>query len=488
MTQGGKTTIHPVTFLSAATGSCPFPTIMMCYRPPLCVVLVLLILEFAFIGGVCAANADSDVTDATTIARIVLAALLLVNPELLGTGEPPRKKMRVGTTIRRRRRSVPSIMNELGGSYIPRAYRMKRQSFWRLFNMLYPFLRNKRDPLRYSKKKARNGARNGIIDPPVRLSMAIRYFAGGSPVDIAIVHGVSPSEVYRAVWEVVDAVNACKTLQFEFPSKHAEQMQLASDFERLSRAGFDNCAGAIDGILVWIHKPTDEDCGDIGAGKFFCGRKKKFGINMQAVCDAQRRFLDVDIRNPGSMSDYLVFMRSDLKHKLETPGYLAAGLALYGDNAYVNTPYMASPFKGVSDGPQDTFNYFHSGLRIHIECAFGMLVHRWGILRKPIPMGITIEKTCALVYCLCKLHNFCINVKEGKAQDNTAADLLDIASHGGVPLDADGNPAQLMNAGHHFDDVNRNVRRQFERSQPEELPRDRLLEIVVNQDLRRPKL
>jgi len=458
---------------------------MWCPSAPF-ILIVLLVIAFAAVGVSAMSGLDCDVTDPVAIARMVLAMLLVVAPELLAS-EPDCKKRRVGDngerkkTVPRCRRLVPSIMNELGDAYIPRAYRMKRKSFWILFNKLYPHLKNKRDPAHYSKKKHRNGARNGITDPAARLSMAIRYFAGGSPVDIALVHGVSPREVHNTIWEVVDAVNACKDLKLEFPENHAKQMQIASEFEGLSKAGFDNCVGAIDGILVWTHKPTDEDCGDIGAAKFFCGRKKKFGHNMQAVCDAQKRFLDVDIRNPGSMSDYLVFMRSDLKQKLERPGFLAPGLALYGDNAYVNTLYMVAPFKGVSHGAQDAYNYFQSGLRINIECAFGMLVHRWGILRKPIPMGITIEKTNAMVYCLCRLHNFCINVQEGKAPENMAADSLDIASNGGVPLDVNGNPSQLMNAGHHFDDVNRNVRRQFERGQPEELPRDRLLEIDRNQ-------
>jgi hypothetical protein len=44
---------------------------------------------------------------------------------------------------------------------------------------------------------------------------------------------------------------------------------------------------------------------------------------------------------------------------------------------------MVMPFKGVQNMAKDAFNFFHSSaLRINIECAFGMLVHWWGILRK----------------------------------------------------------------------------------------------------------
>ncbi len=73
-----------------------------------------------------------------------------------------------------------------------------------------------------------------------------------------------------------------------------------------------------------------------GAKKFFCGRKKKFGLNMQGVCDLRGCFLDICIQHPGATSDYLAFITSPLKYKLETPEFLGPGLALYGDNAYVN--------------------------------------------------------------------------------------------------------------------------------------------------------
>ena len=34
---------------------------------------------------------------------------------------------------------------------------------------------------------------------------------------------------------------------------------------------------------------------NLGSKKFFFGREKRFGMNMQAICDHKRRFLDIDI-------------------------------------------------------------------------------------------------------------------------------------------------------------------------------------------------
>jgi hypothetical protein len=45
---------------------------------------------------------------------------------------------------------------------------------------------------------------------------------------------------------------------------------------------------------------------------------------------------------------------------------------------------MATPFPNVSGNENmksmDNYNFYHLQLRIQIECAFGMLVQKWGIL------------------------------------------------------------------------------------------------------------
>jgi hypothetical protein len=253
-------------------------------------------------------------------------------------------------------------------------------------------------------------------------------------------------------------------LEIKFPEDHAEQHRIARGFKACSpQAKFSNCVGAIDGILIWIEKPRQTDCDLTACGpkKFFCGRKKKFGLNMQAVCDAQGRYLDISICHPGATSDYLSFFTSPLKHKLEQSGFLAPGLCLFGDAAYVNTQYMATPFKGVGSGSKDDYNFYQSQVRIRVECSFGMLVHRWGVLRKPMPNGYGLAKTTALVMCLCRLHNYCIDHREGNVRSPnsvpplTARDQADINVHGGIPLDERNNnsPDQLLHGGEHFDDA-----------------------------------
>ena len=180
------------------------------------------------------------------------------------------------------------------------------------------------------------------------------------------------------MWLLVDAINYSTSFDnLQYLSCQQLQPAIAAGFQKKSKIHLANCASAIDGVLVWIHKPTKKDIQEIGCGesKFFCGQKKKFGLNMQAVCDANGKFLDVEIRMPASSLDFYAFLQSDLRKRLEHNNILAAGLALYGNNAYVNTPYMVVPFKGIQEGAKDAYNFFHSSLCINIECAFGMLVH-----------------------------------------------------------------------------------------------------------------
>ena len=419
--------------------------------------------------------------------------------------------------VPRIRRPVAEIFNELGPYYQQRSYRMTTNSFYRLHRILSPSLkRPARRKASASAPEQRNGAPNGLVCSTIRLAVALRFFAGASPYDMAVCHGVSVKEVYRSVWYVVNAVNRSSSseLKIEFPSTHDEQNRLAKGFEEKSEANFHCCIAAIDGILIWTECPTKAECelAKCGPKKFFCGRKHKFGLNMMGTVDYEGRFVDVQISHPAATSDYLAFATSDLKSKLEQSGFLAPGLVLFGDNAYGNSPYMVTPFKGKVTEDQDAFNFYHSQLRIQVECSFGQLVHRWGILRRPLSPRFGIKRTCNLVLALCRLHNFCTNrrlpVYTPMASDdvyiamassgiNVTGDLRRTTAANNRENDIEG----LLDGGRHFEDSNRNIRRQDTRralrlfrsgsnaatGTPPVLPQQELFESVVNQGLKRPR-
>ena len=146
---------------------------------------------------------------------------------------------------------------------------------------------------------------NGRISTDVRLACALRYYAGGSPFDISSTYCVSHTEVINSVWFVVEATNKMKEWYIEYPQNHNEQHKIAADFKDKSSVDFDVCAGAIDGILIWMNRPSLEEAREVGVDqqKFYCGRKHKFGLNCQAVCDVRGRFLDISITYGAASSD-----------------------------------------------------------------------------------------------------------------------------------------------------------------------------------------
>ena len=103
--------------------------------------------------------------------------------------------------------------------------------------------------------------------------MALSYFCGGCPHDIALAHGVNDEEVLKSVWDVVDAVNLTTSMNIKFPACHDEQRKIAAASKAKTKIGLSNCVGPIDGLLIWTHKPSKK-CFEFGKTKFFVVRKR----------------------------------------------------------------------------------------------------------------------------------------------------------------------------------------------------------------------
>ena len=312
------------------------------------------------------------------------------------------------------------IFNQLGHYYFPRAYRMDKKTFYHLHSILQPSLEKHFFP-------RDGGNRDMYLNPyliktEVRLSIALRYFAGASPYDLIVTHGVSMTSIFFSIWGVVDCVNNCSHFDIVFPD-YQSQMDIAKGFQKQSGANFNSAIGAIDGIPIWILKPFKQECllANCGETSFHCSRKDKYGLNMQAICDDELRFLFINMCWPGATADYMAWVTSCLCLEIEsslgsTLPKIKKGFTLVGDNAYVKTEYMSVPVKGNKTEIEDSYNFYQSQLRITIERAFGVLVHRWSILRGPLT--IPLFKVVPLVQTLCKLHNFCIDERL-KKNENT---------------------------------------------------------------------
>ena len=78
-------------------------------------------------------------------------------------------------------------------------------------------------------------------------------------------------------------------LDIDFLESHEDQVGIIiiEGFQNKRAIDINSCVGAIDGILIWTHRPSTNNIKVIkfGSTKFICGRKMKYGLNTMAVCD-----------------------------------------------------------------------------------------------------------------------------------------------------------------------------------------------------------
>ena len=122
-------------------------------------------------------------------------------------------------------------------------YRVCADSFYKLLGIL-------KSALQVDEVRANYIRPGNAIAVETRLAAALRYFAGGDPLDLMLIYCMHKSHVMRCVWQVVDAIHL-NLDNINFPLDDPEKLQvLESDFAAGTRGGF------------WRgqhHKPTSLD-------------------------------------------------------------------------------------------------------------------------------------------------------------------------------------------------------------------------------------
>ena len=211
--------------------------------------------------------------DASLIAIVATIQVLLhVLEELLRQNR--KEQHHSNGYIKCKQRSLISIRNEYGNLF-EHAYQMDYASFLELHELLEDGINEyvcKEGTTTNSSANQPFYRKNGKITTQICLACALRYFAGGSYHDIIMSHAVGKTDLYRSVWAVVQAANECSFLDFQFPSMLAECQSISMEFSSRSNAEFTNCIGCIDGLLIWLEKPSKDQCNEVGVDsrKFLC--------------------------------------------------------------------------------------------------------------------------------------------------------------------------------------------------------------------------
>ena len=149
---------------------------------------------------------------------------------------------------------------------------------------------------------------NAFVDFSMRMAIALQYLPEESGFQaIAALFGISKSTTIRGVNMIMDILVAMISSVIHFSATNDAWRAMSDEFEEIGV--LPDVGGAVDGTIFRIDKPFEYD------GWIF--RKGFAAINMQAMVDAKRRFMEYSIR-PGSCSDKNVWKLSSLGRFIST--------------------------------------------------------------------------------------------------------------------------------------------------------------------------
>jgi hypothetical protein len=271
---------------------------------------------------------------------------------------------------------------------------------------------------------------------PMRVRVACTLYKlahGASFLQCSESFAIGKSTVSGIVRDIVHAVNIQFRSEIGFPSGNRLQTVM-SDFQEF--CGFPGVAGAIDGTHIHIRKPV------VAPEDYFNFKSSGYTIQMQAVVDWYKRFVDVAVGMPGSTHDSRMLRRSSLYQKAEAGTLFPEGVNhegfspyLLGDAGYPLKQWLMTPYRdsGQRSILERLFNRRLSRGRSVIENAFGILKQTFRELLHITDLHVAFLPD--VVVCCCLLHNILLG------QDPQAvARLLEILQREGMMPQIDDDP------------------------------------------------
>ena len=203
------------------------------------------------------------------------------------------------------------------------------------------------------------------------------------------------STAHDSLKEFMNAVLRKMPTIITMPSSNEEFRVLANQFYTY---GYPNVVGAIDGTMIEV-KPPEENRID------YFSRKYITAVNLTALCDANKKFLNINVGHSARCHDSHIFQRSKLYNMISNKqiptDYHIIGDAAYGLNINIMVPY---PGESLS-GDQELHNKRHSSTRMVVERCFADLKNRWLRLHN---MRCDLEFGNKIIAVCCCLHNICL--------------------------------------------------------------------------------
>lgn len=182
-----------------------------------------------------------------------------------------------------------------------------------------------------------------------------------------------------------------------------------------SRWNFPNVVGCLDGKHIRIRCPSK-------TGSLYFNYKNYYSIILFALCDANCKFLAIDVGSYGREGDAGIFQKShigefirndrfDLPDPKQLPNSnIIAPHVFLGDEAFPLLKNLLKPFRralAATDKHKAIFNYRLSRARRLVENSFGLLANRFRIFHTVIDIKPTTLQS--LVTSACIIHNILLD-------------------------------------------------------------------------------
>ena len=233
-----------------------------------------------------------------------------------------------------------------------------------------------------SSYHARKHTTGDTISGEWKVALTLRMMAGATYLDMYLWSNVSTFHICKTFNHVTkNWINAALSIDIydDVMGNENKLHEIINAFSKTSDGILTGCIGALDGWLVPILCPKLSEVNN--PGKYFA-RKGFYALNVQVICDKEKRVTWRSIGQIGSIHDSRAFNITSLAAYLKrnVQKFIEAGVYFVGDSAYALRPYLLTPYDNAGPGSKDdVFNYFLSRNRIYVEFVFGEVNRRFGI-------------------------------------------------------------------------------------------------------------
>ena len=206
----------------------------------------------------------------------------------------------------------------------------------------------------------------------IKLAVLLRTMQVGSIKDVATSFDVGITLVDNMVFYGT-ALQLMKLSFGKFPTTFIELRRAAEKFStsRKEVNPLPGCIATLGGLSVALDKPER-----LYNPAFFWYRKGYHAKPVQAVMSREYKILAVSVLCTGSTYDSMALKMSNIGRYIDAHCILF-GYWIAADDAYSVCDNLGTPFrKSMFNMCTDSYNFYQSSRRMHVEQAFGQLVSR----------------------------------------------------------------------------------------------------------------